>query len=225
MSDYSAKDYFSDFEVDEPTHSPLTSEQKKEQARTYRDIFKKPQMQQLDRKLDTARDDYKSQLGRTQANYQRQYNMLAEREQDQRRHDLDSAISRRAGRSGVVDYLNRERGKEYARQYSDLSHQEAAEADSLARELQRIKRQVPEQREQLAEQAARIEAQELQRLRDLDFKRRLQSAQEQYQRMFNVFDRTQLTPVEQLQLYAQLAGVKGEFPDDVPDIFGRFGVE
>lgn len=222
-----ARDFFDSGDGSEwstPAYEPLSVEEKKKKAETFRDIFKKPQMQELDRQLDTAKTDYKSQLGRTQANYQRQYDMLADQEARQRRQDLESSIARGAGRSGVVDYMDRERGREYSQRFAELGHREAAEADALAAELNRIKRQVPEQRQQLAEQAARVQAQELQRLRDLDYQRRMEGSRDQFDRMLGIFDRTQLTPVEQLQLYTQLALAKGQFPGDVPDIFGRFGV-
>ena len=99
-------------------------------------------------------------------------------------------------------------------------------------QLDLLQRQHPERVMGVHEQASRIQAQELQRLRDLMYERGRQEKLDtrddqiaQMQQMFGVFDRTQLTPLEQLQIYANLAGIKGEFPESLPDIFGQYGIK
>jgi hypothetical protein len=115
------------------------------------------------------------------------------------------------------------RGK-YSDVLSGLSAQQMAELNAIANQLGLVQRQVPVELQQLAEQASRLEAQELQRLMDLDYARGQEHDMDQFNRMLQVFDRTKLTPLEQLQVYLQAAEVAGMFPKSAPDIYGMVGL-
>lgn len=216
-----APSIFDDWEPDW-TYEPMSEEEAADRARQFRDIYYNPQAEAIERQLEQAITDALSHEGRIRSNYVAQENTLREREKQQGRMDLESAIARGAGRSGVVDHLAQGRDQYYTGQLAGMSAQQMAELNAIANQLALTQRQAPDMLRQLAEQASRIEAQELQRLMDQDYERGRSYTQDDFNRMLQVFDRTQLTPLEQLQLYINLAGVKGNFPGTMPNIFGKF---
>ena len=201
----------------------LTPEEKAAQASQFRDIFYNPQAEAIERRLEQAIADASSHEGRIRANFAGYQDALGRREAEQRRVDLESAIARGAGRSGVVDHLGERRGGHFSELLSEQEAKKMAELNAISEQLGLINRQVPIELQQLAEQASRLEAQELQRLSDLDYQRRREYDQDQFGRSLQVFDRTHLTPLERLQLYLQAAEVAGMFPKQAPNIKGLMG--
>ena len=214
--------FFDEFDFD--YYQPQSQEKLSEQARIFRNIFEQPQSEALERRLEQAITDATGQKGSIRADFAGLEDALRRREAEQRRLDLESAVSRGGGRSGVVPYQATQRDELYTEKLTaELAKKNAAIAN-VRNQLALIQKQVPLELQQLAEQASRIEAQELQRLMDLDYERKRESIIDQFQKAMAVFDRTQLTPYEQLHLYNQLAAVKGKYPDSLPSIFGQFGI-
>ncbi len=197
-----------------------TAEQFAQQANQFRQIYEEPQRNALTRQLEQAISDAQSQEQKINANYMSYHNAMRNREQQQRGQDLESAISRGAGRSGVVNYMDQKRDQFYTGEMSSVEAQKMAELNALSNELRLVNKQVPRELIELAEQASRLEAQELQRLRDLSYERGAQYDQDMFARSLNVFDRTKLTPLEQLQLYLSMADVAGKFPAKAPSASG-----
>jgi len=203
-------------------YEPLTPEQKQQRAANYRQIFEAPQQQAIDRRVQQAQTDADSRAQQIQANYAAYENQLNRQQAHQRSHDLESAVARGAGRSGVVNYDSRRRQEHFSELMAAEMARKHGELRGVRDQLDLVQRQAPVERQQLAEQASRLHAQELQRLQDLDYDRRRDMGQEQFQRALGVYDRTMLTPLEQLSLYIELANMAGKTPDDVPNIYGRF---
>lgn len=214
-----ASDYFSNH-PDWTYYQAMDDEAMNARAREYSDLYSTPLYQELERKLEQAIMDASAQEGRIHGAFAGTHDAFSRREAEQRRLDLESAISRGAGRSGVVDHLSQQRQGHFSELIAAEEAKKSAELMNIANQLGLIQRQVPDQRMQIAEQGARLSSQELARLQELDYGRRREHDLDQWQRAMNVFDRTMLTPAEQLQLYVMLAESGGSFPDRVPSIYG-----
>lgn len=201
-------------------YSPPRAQDFAQQANQFRQIYEEPKRQEITRQLEQAITDAQNQRGNIDANYQSYYNTLNQRERQQGRSDLESAIARGAGRSGVVDYLARNRDREYTGYLDAAEAKRLAELSAVENQLSLVQRQVPTELKDLVDQAARLEAQELQRLQDLDYSRRAEYDMDQFSRMLQVYDRTRLSPLQQLQLYLQMAEIAGNFPKQAPSVYG-----
>jgi hypothetical protein len=91
---------------------------------------------------------------------------------------------------------------------------------AIANQLGLTQRQVPDQRMGIADQAGRLVNQELQRLQDLQYSRGREYDMDQWARALSVFDRSDLTPLEQLQMYVALAQAMGTTPANMPSVLG-----
>ena len=201
-------------------YRPPTAVEFAQQANQFRQIYEEPKRQELTRQLEQAINDAQSQRGNINANYQSYYNTLGQREAQQQRMDLESAINRGAGRSGVVNYMSQNRDREYTGYLDAAEAKRLAELTAVENQIALTQRQVPTELKDLADQAARLEAQELQRLQDLYYQRGADYDMDQFARMLQVYDRTRLTPIEQLQLYLQMADIAGNFPARAPSVYG-----
>ena len=202
-------------------HTPMDQQQLAERAAQFRQVYEAPQREALTRQLEEAIMNAENQEASIRSNYASYMDSMNQHMDLQRRRDLESAIARGAGRSGVVDYDTIERERVFAPQISGTKAQKMAELNAIANQLALERRQVPRQIQELAEQASRLEAQELQRLMDLDYDRGRDYDMDQFARSLNIFDRTRLTPLEQLEAYLGMASIKGNFPSGVPDVYGN----
>ena len=214
-----------DFFKDAPQstyYQPMPDEHAGQLASEFRQIFEDPQRQALERKLEEAIMNASVQEQRVRGNFSGFEDALRRREQEQSRLDLESAVARGAGRSGVVPHMSMRRQEHFGEMYGAQHANKMAELNAISEQLGLTQRQVPIELQQLAEQASRLEAQELQRLRDLDYSRGREYDMDQFQRMLNTFDRTHLTPFEQLQLYLEMAEVFGKSSAKLPSVTGGF---
>lgn len=203
-------------------YQPMDQQVMDQRAGEYADIYAQPQYQQLTRKLEQAISDAAAQEERIRGTYAGTEDTFARREDEQARRDLESAIARGAGRSGVVPHLAGQRQEHFSELLAAEEAKKNAELYAIANQLGLVQRQVPEQEMQIAEQAGRLANQELQRLADLEYTRRREHDLDQWDRMLSVFDRTRLTPVEQLAAYLQMAQTMGKTPKEVPSVYGTF---
>ena len=213
------------FEQNQPQttyYQPMNDQQFTDQAGQFRQIFEQPQIEALNRKLEEAIMNASVQEQSIRANFAGYEDALRRREREQGRLDLESAVARGAGRSGVVNHMDQRRQEHHGEMWSAEHARKMSELNAVAEQLGLTQRQVPIELQQLAEQASRLEAQEMQRLRDLDYSRGREFDMDQFQRMLNMFDRTQLTPFEQLQLYLEMAEVFGKSAAQLPAVDGSF---
>lgn len=203
----------------DPYEQP-SAQQVAQQAQQFRQIYEEPQRNEITRRLEQAIADASSQEEKIRANYQNFYNAMRNREQEQSRMDLESAVARGGGRSGLVPFMGERRDQYYTGKLSGAEAQKMAELNAISNQLGLVQRQVPDELRSLAEQASRLEAQELQRLMDMHYERQREHELQEFARALNVYDRTHLTPLEQLQLYLQMADVAGKFPAKPPSVRG-----
>ncbi len=204
-------------------YQPMDASKMQANASDFANIYAQPQYQELERKLQQAITDAAAQEERIRGAFAGTESMYGRRENEQARRDLESAISRGAGRSGVVPFMGIKRQEHFSELLGAEEAKKNAELYAIANQLGLVQRQVPEQRMQIAEQAGRLTNQELQRLQDLEYARRREHDLDQWERSLSVFDRTRLTPLEQLTLYLQMAGTMGKTPANVPSVTGSFG--
>lgn len=203
-------------------YKPMDEPAMRTRAQELADMYSAPQYSQLERKLEQAIADAAAQEERIRAAYAGTTDAFARRETEQARLDLERAIARGAGRSGVVNFMDNQRQQHFAELLAAEEAKRNAELYNVANQLALAQRQVPDQRMEIAEQAGRLINQELQRLQDLQYTRGREHDLDQWERALSVFDRTQLTPVEQLAAYIQLAQVMGK-TGTMPSIHGTFG--
>jgi len=204
-------------------YQPMDANKMQANASEFANVYAQPQYQQLEAKLQQAITDAAAQEERIRGAFAGTESMYARRENEQARRDLESAISRGAGRSGVVPFMGIQRQEHFSELLAAEEAKKNAELYAIANQLGLVQRQVPEQRMQIAEQAGRLTNQELQRLQDLEYSRRREHDLDQWERNLSVFDRTRLTPLEQLTLYLQMAVTMGTTPAIVPSVTGSFG--
>lgn len=214
-----AQNYF-DEQKDWSYYEPMKAPEMKGRAQEFGDLYAQPQYQQLERKLEQAIADAASQEQRILGAYAGTEDMYRRRESEQARRDLESAISRGAGRSGVVPWMSAQRQEHFSELLAAEEAKKNAEMYAIANQLGLAQRQVPDQRMGIAEQAGRLVNQELQRLQDLQYARGREYDMDQWARALSVFDRSQLTPLEQLQMYVGLAQAMGKTPDAMPSVLG-----
>ncbi len=201
-------------------YTPMDQAAMDEQAQGFAELYATPALKELEYKLEQSIADAAAQEERIRGAFGGMEDTLGRREAEQRRIDLESAIARGAGRSGVVDHLSGQRQEHFSELLAAEEAKKSAEMANIANQLAMIQRQVPEMRMDVQDQASRIASQELARLRELEYTRGREHDMDQWDRAMNVFDRTMLTPVEQLQLYMMLADTAGNFPGQVPSIYG-----
>ncbi len=216
------KTWYDDW-LDRGDYEGMDEDAMRARAQEFADIYSSPQMEALSRQLEQSIADAEAATGRIGGAYGHQFDRLSEAEQQKAKRDLEASVARGAGRSGVVDYKDIERGKQYAMEHGALSGAKAAEEAAIANQLQMIQRQVPEHQRQIQEQASRLQAQELQRLQELDYNRRIAHEQEQFMRALQVVDFTQLSAQERAFLVAEYARIFGEMPSGFPDPHGDWG--
>lgn len=201
-------------------YQPMNEPQMRERAQEFGDIYAQPQYQELERKLEQAIADAASQEQRILGAYAGTQDTFRRREEEQARRDLESAIARGAGRSGVVPYMSMQRQEHFGELLAVEEAKKNAEMYAIANQLGLAQRQIPDQRMGIAEQAGRLVNQELQRLQDLQYSRGREYDMDQWARALSVFDRSQLTPLEQLQMYVALAQAMGKTPANMPTVTG-----
>ncbi len=209
--------------LDRSDYTGLDEDAMRERAQEFADIYSSPQMEALQRQLEQSIADAQAATGRIQGAYGTQYDRLGQAERDKGLRDLEVAVSRGAGRSGVVDHKDLERSKHFATEHGALSDREAAEIAAISNQLSLIQGQVPQQQQQIMEQASRLQAQELQRLQELDYNRRVAHEQDQFMRALQVMDFTQLSMQDRAMIAAEYARIFGKMPDGFPDAFGGWG--
>lgn len=217
-----AEDFFSK-QPEWSYYKPMDPNVMNQRAGEYANVYAQPLYQELERKLQQAIADASAQEARIRGAFAGTESMFARREDEQARRDLESAIARGAGRSGVVPFMAGQRQEHFSELLAAEEAKKNAELYAIANQLGLVQRQVPQQRMDIAEQQGRLTNQELQRLQDLEYTRGREHDIDQWERALSVFDRTRLTPVEQLSLYLQMAATMGKTPAQVPSVFGTFG--
>ena len=190
------------------------------QAQEFSSIYAQPLYSELERKLEQAIADAQAQEQRIMGSFAGTEDLFRRRETEQGRQDLESAIARGAGRSGVVPHLSQYRQQHFSELLAAEEAKKNAEMYAIANQLGLVQRQIPQQRMEIADQTGRLTNQELQRLRDMEYTRGREHDLDQWARALSVFDRSQLTPLEQLQLYVALSQAMGETPAGMPTVHG-----
>lgn len=203
-------------------YKPMSTAEQRRLAQEYASMYIDPQIAAVQRSLEQAIADAAAQEERIRAAYAGTEQMLGRREEQQAARDLESAISRGAGRSGVVDWLARERGEYFAGLLSEAEAKRAAELSAVVNQLALKQRQAPEQITALEAQRGALASQELNRLRELEYQRQREHDLDQWARMLGIFDRTMLTPAQQMQLELMYAEQSGQFPGSTPGWYGRW---
>ena len=203
-------------------YQPMQQETMDQRAQEYGQVYAQPLYQELERRLEQAISDAAAQEARIHGAYAGTEAAFGRRENEQARRDMESAIARGAGRSGVVGHLSGQRQEHFSELLAAEEAKRNAELYAIANQLGLAQRQVPQHRMDITEQAGRLANQELQRLAELEYGRRREHDLDQWERMLSVFDRTRLTPVEQLAAYIQMAEAMGETPKSVPTVYGTF---
>jgi nucleoid-associated protein YgaU len=215
-----------------------TPEQMMEQAERYASLQVDPQLQALQRALEQAIANAQAQEERIRAAYAGVPAALERAEQKQAAADLESAISRGAGRSGVVDWLAAQRQEYYNQALSEMKAKEAAELTAVANALGLTQQQAREQQQQLEALRGTLTQQHLAALQDLGYQRALEGWQNQtalaqqlasmaqawdasqWARALDTFERTMLTPYQQHQLNIGYGDIIGEMPAQMVDPYG-----
>lgn len=167
--------------------------------------------------LLTSGPQYSQSPGEMQAQAQQyaglqidpQITRLQQLQDRQAQTDLESAIARGAGRSGVVDWQSDQRNKYYGDQFTDL---EARRGDLAAQHMAGLQTQQHERgvddwnRQQQAALALSQMAQ--------------QHSQAEWGRSLDMHDRTMLTPLQQLQLHLGYTEALGQTPDFMINQYG-----
>jgi|GEM_PF-3847805 lysozyme len=213
-------------------------EQMLEQAERYASLQVDPQQQALQRALEQAIASAQGQEERIRAAYAGVPSALERAEQRQAATDLESAISRGAGRSGVADWLAAQRQEYYNQALSEAKAKEAAELTAVANALGLTQQQAQEQQQQLEALRGTLTQQHLAALQDLSYQRGLEGWQNQtalaqqlasmsqawdaaqWARALDTFERTMLTPYQQHQLNIGYGDIIGEMPAQMIDPYG-----
>lgn len=222
-----------------PQQHQLTPEQKQQQAQQYAGLQVDPQMQALQQSLEQRQQQAEAQKGRISAAYAGVPQQLMQAEQQWGQKDLDSAIARGAGRSGVVDWQTQQRQQHFGQQLAQSEAQKAAEITAVANQLGVDQQQVQQQLVDLEARRGDLTQQHMAQLQDQAYARGMEGWQAQTgmaqqlaqmasdwdagQRAYglDVFDRTMLTPGQRWDIYHTGADVFGEAPEGVVDQYGN----
>ena len=200
---------------------PMDPNEKRRLAAEYAGLQIDPHIQGLTRALEQAIAGFGAQESRIHGAFAGTEAAFGRREAAQAQKDLESAIARTGGRSGVVDWLSAQRGEHFTELLGAEEAKKSAELTAIANQLGLLQRQTPQQIAELEARRGEVTSQELQRLQDQDYQRGREYDLDQWARSLGIFDRTMLTPAQQLQLYVSMAEAAGQFPSRTPDIYGR----
>ena len=201
---------------------PMDPEEKRRLASEYAGLQVDPHIQSLTKALEQAIADATAQEGRIRGAYAGTETALGRREEAAAGRDLESAIARGAGRAGVVDWQSGQRGEHFSELLAAEKARESAELAAIANQLGLMQRQVPGQIADLEARRGALTSQELQRLQDQQYQRGREYDMDQFARMLGIFDRTMLSPAQQLELYLRFADYAGITPGTTPGWHGRW---
>ena len=214
-------------------------EDMKQRATNYAGLQVDPQLQALQRAVEQAEAAAQAQEGRISAAYSGVPEQLDRAEQKHGQRDLESAIDRGAGRSGVVDWLAAQRQEHYGGLLAQTEAQKAAELTAIANQLGLTHEQAAEQMQNLEGMRGNLTQQHLAQLEDQGYSRGMDAWQGQMsaaqqlsqlaqqwdegQRRFalDTFDRTMLRPDQRWNIYHQGADIMGETPEGLVDHYGN----
>ena len=202
-------------------YTPMDPNEKRRLAAEYAGLQIDPHIQGLKRALEQALAGFGAQESRIRGAFAGTEAAFGRREAAQAQRDLESAIARGAGRTGVVDWLSAQRGEHFTELLAAEEAKKSAELTAIANQLGLLQQQTPQQIAELEARRGEVTSQELQRLQDQDYQRGREYDLDQWARSLGIFDRTMLTPAQQLQLYVSMAEAAGQFPSRTPDIYGR----
>jgi len=213
--------------------------QMQENARLWANLQIDPQISQLTRTLEQAMTNAQSQKQAIRAAFEGVPEQLERTEQRQAQADLESAIARGAGRSGVVDWQTRNRQEHFNQLLSQNAAQQAAQLAAVANQLGLTQQQTLDAMNQLEAQRGQLTQSFLSQLEDRGFTRGMQGTQAQmdlanlmanlaqnwnnaqWAQGRDIMDRTMLTPAERHQLNIQYGELIGQIPDYMLDAFGN----
>ncbi len=189
-------------------------------ADNYAGIQVDPVQAALRRAIEQAQLDADNQAGRIEAAYAGIPAELEKMETRQARADLESAISRGVGQSGAVEWASAHRGEHFASLLAQAEGQKAAELTAIANQLGLTQRQAEERKIELEQLRGMLIQDHLFNLQNQRYDRGMDQWQIGANYAFNVFDRTQLTPMQRWQLFFQGSDMFGNSPGSVPNQWG-----